>query len=345
MGWMAGDRWRWSIALPEPMEVHFGGPDRPPRALRDLLEARVDAVEAGGSIDWATYYFRDEALADALARAKRRGVSVRLQLEAHPRHRGANDGVIARLKGALGKDLRLVTRLLGLAHLHTKLYLFGGARSHALVGSFNPSGNDPEDPSIVADIGDQDRGHNLLVEVTDPALLRAFAERLADPVYRPLGRISARSGGTEAHFFPRRGDPLGDRLARLGKGSHLRIAASHVRDPRVAGQLAAIVSRGGSVDLLTHHTLRRSPERMIGRLRMSGVTVMRYEHPESLPMHAKFMLAEQGNDRWSAYGSYNLTRTSRLLNDELLMFADDPALWSALDARWEDITSEPWCRA
>ena len=37
------------------MKVHFGGPDRPPRALRDLLHARVEAVPAEGTIDWMTY--------------------------------------------------------------------------------------------------------------------------------------------------------------------------------------------------------------------------------------------------------------------------------------------------
>jgi phosphatidylserine/phosphatidylglycerophosphate/cardiolipin synthase-like enzyme len=62
-------------------------------------------------------------------------------------------------------------------------------------------------------------------------------------------------------------------------------------------------------------------------------------------MHAKFMLAQEGDQRWCAFGSYNLTRTSRWLNQELLVFSDRPALWRTLDARWSAITSEPWCRA
>ena len=54
---------------------------------------------------------------------------------------------------------------------------------------------------------------------------------------------------------------------------------------------------------------------------------------------------EQGNERWSAFGSYNLTRTSRWLNQELLMFTGDPGIWTALETRWSEITSEPWCKA
>jgi phosphatidylserine/phosphatidylglycerophosphate/cardiolipin synthase-like enzyme len=82
---------------------------------------------------------------------------------------------------------------------------------------------------------------------------------------------------------------------------------------------------------------------MIKALRDGGVQTFRYHHPDELPMHAKFMLAEDGDQRWSTFGSYNLTRTSRWLNRELLMFSDDADLWRQLDERWGQITSEPWC--
>ena len=44
--------------------IEFGGPDLPPRRLRNLLQEQVDAAPPGSSIDWATYYFRDRALAE-----------------------------------------------------------------------------------------------------------------------------------------------------------------------------------------------------------------------------------------------------------------------------------------
>jgi phosphatidylserine/phosphatidylglycerophosphate/cardiolipin synthase-like enzyme len=96
---------------------------------------------------------------------------------------------------------------------------------------------------------------------------------------------------------------------------------------------------------LTHHTLRRSPEPLVQFLRSGGVRTYRYEHPEELPMHAKFILAEDDGRRWSAFGSYNLSRTSRWLNQELLMFSDDPHLWEALDRRWGEIMAEKWVKA
>jgi len=195
-----------------PSVLHFGGPDRPARAQRDLLEQRIEAVPAGGSIDWMTYYFRDEKLADALVRAHRRGVSVRVCVEKCPRNRRANDrviGLLADSERGIGGGLVAVGHLLPL-HLHTKLYAFSHPHPRALVGSFNPSGNDPEDAEIIADIGDQDRGHNLLVELTDPELVAALVASVAE-LHSSNGSFRWRSGGAEtrirsgnmeAWFFP-----------------------------------------------------------------------------------------------------------------------------------------------
>ena len=344
------DRPRKSVA-----NLFLGGPDRPPRALRDLLEQRVDAVPKGGAIDWITYYFRDERLAEALIRAHRRGVSVKVCVDGDPRHAHANDRVIALLAGeeGIGDGLHVARYWLP-GHLHTKLYCFSHPDPCALVGSFNPSGNEPEDARIIADIGDQDRGHNLLVEIGEPALVEAL-RRHAEGIHKGANRFVSlflrpgqmkKAGAYKAYFFPRTGrNPVERRLARLGAGAKVRVAASHFGDHRVARQLAALVQRGGEVDVLTHHTLRRSPSELVKYLRSCGVRTYRYEHPEELPMHAKFLIARQGERFWSAFGSYNLNTTSRWANEELLVFSDDERLWRALSKRWDEISAEPWCKA
>ena len=135
-------------------KVFFGGPDDEPRALRNLLEDRIDAVPAGGSIDWITYYFRDEGLAHALIQAHRRGVSVRVWLDGGPLHKSVNDGVIGLLsgRGGIGEGLRVVRHWIPW-HLHTKLYCFSHPRPVAFVGSFNPSGNVREIPKSLPGSG------------------------------------------------------------------------------------------------------------------------------------------------------------------------------------------------
>ena len=330
-------------------KVHFGGPDQEPRALRDHLAQRIDAVPPGGSIDWITYYFRDERLAETLVRAHRRGVSVRICLDGKPRHHRINDRVIEILSGpeGIGDGLHVVRHLLP-SHLHAKLYCFSHPRPAALVGSFNPSGNLPEDAEILGKIGDQDRGHNLLVEIDDPPLVKAFLDRVAaiHSASNPFGRRrAAQVRGKEVYFFPRLGrNPIDERLKRLGTGSALRIAVSHFGDFRIARNLGRRAARGAKVEVLTHHSQRRSPEEVVKYLRGHGVRTYRYEHPAGLPMHAKFILAESPDDRWSAIGSYNLNWNSRWINQELLLFSDDPQMWHALDQRWATIISEPWCQ-
>jgi phosphatidylserine/phosphatidylglycerophosphate/cardiolipin synthase-like enzyme len=139
-----------------------------------------------------------------------------------------------------------------------------------------------------------------------------------------------------------RRNPLHGRLAALPSGSVLRIAASHVRDFDVARCLVGLVGRGVRVDLLTGGSGRRAPSRIGKYLIAGGVRVFRFAHPRKLPMHAKFMLAEGPLDRWVAFGSYNLTRTSRWLNQEMLAFSSDLDLWWSLDARWAEMTSDRW---
>lgn len=343
-----------SVHVPIAPTVHTGGPGRSPRSLRDVLEARIDAVPASGAIDWMTYYFRDEALAEALARAHRRGVKVRLCVEGRPRLASANDRVIRLLADpglGIGAGLRIVRHLLPL-HLHSKIYCFSHPRPTALVGSFNPSGNEPEDADVIADIGDQDRGHNLLIEVGDPLLVQFLAERVAElhanggAFRRPWKRSEAtiRGDDIEGVFFPLLArSPLVSRLRALNPGASLRIAASHVRDPFIARELASLVRRGVEVTLLTGHTLRRTPRRTERFLIGEGIEVQRFVHPDSLPMHAKFILADNHGQRWSAFGSYNLTLTSRWLNHELLMFSSDMQLWRQLSRQWNEILAFSTC--
>jgi len=71
----------------------------------------------------------------------------------------------------------------------------------------------------------------------------------------------------EAVFFPFSApSPLQRRLKSLGPGSSLRIAASHVRDPFVARELARLARRGVDVDM----PLRRSSVHALDVIAYSG---------------------------------------------------------------------------
>ena len=223
------------------LPVHFGGPDMPERALRDLLKARIQAVPSGGWIRWATYYFCDQDLAAALVSAAARGVDVRLAVEGQPRRHGTNDDVVALLKEGLPpRSLCVHEPPAGFMakahpHLHAKIYAFSHPHPTALVGSFNPSGNEPEDAEVIAEIGDQDRGHNMLVELTGLELVTGLAAHV-DGLCGANGTIAARllpnqnrvlrSADTNVYFFPRLNTGLRSKLLKAGKPHSIRGAIS-----------------------------------------------------------------------------------------------------------------------
>jgi len=324
--------------------VHFGGPAQPARKLRDLLEERIEAVPAGGEIDWCAYYFRDRALAHALVRAHKRGVAVRTVIDGRPRIAQANEavsGILASPDG-IGGGFRAVCprramRAFGLrSRMHSKVYCFSHPEPAAFIGSFNPSGDDPEDPKIIAKIGDQDRGHNMLVEmkVQDLALeLRRYVRRIHAARYfgfwrwRPSANRVAGQGGLKVYFFPRLScNIITNQIKQLDSRSRLRIAMSHIKQRGVLNALAQASARGAEISIITHDTERRAPDAVLRFLLSAGIEVRRYCDPEGLPMHDKFLIFEQGSRKRVFFGSLNLNGQSQFRNHEILACGENSNL-------------------
>jgi phosphatidylserine/phosphatidylglycerophosphate/cardiolipin synthase-like enzyme len=330
--------------------VHFGGPDLPPRHLRNLLRQKIDAVPSGGKILWATYYFRDRDLADALLAAAARGVRVIVKLESKPRLKNANDTIIAKLK-PLGAGLYacLGNKKFGSkkrGYLHSKIYWFSHPRPHALIGSFNPSGDEPEDQAVVDEIGDQDRGHNLLVEFHDPdivAALKKYIASIGNPLlrYMPAQNLGVSSGKTRLQFFPNlRKDQLAAHIARLPAGSAVQGAVSHLKPGRLLNTLASAARRGVRISLLIHDTERRVPEESVRALSEAGAVLKRYLHADRLPLHAKFIVVKDLSAETAYFGSYNFNERSRSLNHEVFAASTDPAIISRLTQRFLEIAAD-----
>ncbi|MCK4507909.1 MAG: hypothetical protein KAU27_05180 [Desulfuromonadales bacterium] len=341
-----------------PFQVFWGGPDRPKRRLRDLLEERMHGVPSGGEILWVTYYFRDEGLAKALLQASERGVKVRVVMEGRPRTESANSRVQELLGGesALGGGLRALShriidnRFRKRCRLHEKLYYFSHPSPCALVGTFNPSGNLPEDPEIIKEIGDQDRGHNLLVEVLDTVLvqgLHAHAHHISRATHGPwerflpsYNRVIA-SGETRILFFPRsRKKDFNELFEGLDANCSLRMAVSHLNDPGICERLFELATQGVYIEILAHDTERRVPAWVEEQMLENGIIFNRYVHPENLPMHNKFMLIDTPDSQSVAVGSMNLSVRSLHANHELLMISEEPFLCQVLRQRWDEMLSE-----
>jgi len=231
-------------------------------------------------------------------------------------------------------------------HLHEKIYCFSHPRPIAFVGSFNPSGDGSEDDrAIIDEIGDQDRGHNVLVGLADPVLVGRLVEharwihgahfclfsRFLDGANRTI-----RGKDIEIHFWPRvRPHPVLQFLFRLGAKARIRIAASHLKGRSVVKAILGLASRGASVEILAEPTLRRVPAEVERILAQGGIPFRRVTHPDGLPMHNKFVLAEKGNQRWIMFGSFSWTDRSFRLNHEIGAISADEELFDAFAGRWE----------
>ena len=327
--------------------VLFGGPDMAPGALAAALAERIEAVPAGGEILWSAYYFGDGNLARLLVEADRRGVRVVLNLEARPRERNDNRPTahfIAENGNLRGGFRETASAMPG--HLHEKIYFFSHPRPVALVGSYNPSVGGPVDDRFIASIGDQARGHNLLVEIAEPEIVAALRARVLEPPSFLAGRFAREGGevveraGWRLAFFPRRDGRVIEKELDHFRPHRVRIAASHIRDRAMVRALGRLTRAGVAVSIIAHDTQRRFPSRIEAACRKAGIEVRRYRHPERLPMHCKFILMENAGGARCLFGSANLTLTSRWLNREVLVSTDDPGVCAALDARWRTLEAE-----
>jgi len=337
-------------------DVYFGGPDRPPGCLRDLLAAHIEAVPSGGAIDWVTYYFRDRRLAEDLVRAHERGVRVRVTIEGWPRAARANAWVIEFLGEALAGDLRVVRAIADKyfwdkrlrPRLHEKLYVFSAPEPTAFIGSFNPSGDEPElEPDVIREIGDQDRGHNLLVALRDPKLVAALAEHAGElhtkrhtwlERFLPSASRILQGGGVSVHFLPRwRAHPVDALLEHCGAGNRIRIAASHLSGMTSLRVLKALAQRGATIEIIAGATTRRVPRAIEEELRAVGIAFERLVHPDGFPMHAKFALIDGRGEHIAVFGSINWTERSRRLNREIAAVTTEREIFDVFADRWDAI--------
>ena len=101
--------------------------------------------------------------------------------------------------------------------------------------------------------------------------------------------------------------------------------------------MSGLAKRGAAVELVSHASERRFPLEQEDALRAAGVQVGRLGNGEGWPMHDKFVLVEDADDRWASFGSFNFNEQSRHLNHEIGAITRDAAICSALEARWSQL--------
>ena len=101
-----------------------------------------------------------------------------------------------------------------------------------------------------------------------------------------------------------------------------------------------LARRGASLEILAEPTLRRVSLKAERRLTEAGIPFRRVTHPESLPMHHKFVLVEQNSRRWVVFGSFNWSTLSFWINQEICAISSQPQLFKAFAERWEVLEAQ-----
>jgi phosphatidylserine/phosphatidylglycerophosphate/cardiolipin synthase-like enzyme len=342
-------------------EVVFTRPDstRTGSHVAKLLELLAHAAP-GSEVRAAVFLLDHRGLIDALARARRRGVDVRIVASS------VSDGTEERLRDALDSPAgseRVFVFPGGMGRKnHNKFAVFSeldypGERIRDVV--FLSSGNFTE--------ASLHKHQNTLVLV-DANLSRAYRAYWADLVdagveeahrsdyYRSAG---GDDGTTRVHFFPRgSGDTVLEALEGISPAEADRPGSIHVAMARwrkermpIADRLCELQSSGLDVQVVT-----RRPSwlfdsgvdvEVVHRLRRCGVQLM--ELPKSrVNLHSKYVLIDaayagdgtEGRRRVVWTGSPNFTEAALRRNDEALLRIEDPALYAKYDQNFEELVRE-----
>ena len=289
-------------------------------------------------------------------------MNVTVTLEGNPHIPEANRQVVSMLSGekGLGNRFRMVYlppcvpapgRKMGNPNLHEKLYCFSHPKPVAFIGSFNPSGDTPEErPEIIHEIGDHNQAHNVLVGIREPAVidgLTKHARWMHKARHGILNRFFAdgnralRGMSTEIHFLPRaRSHAVANFLGRFGRGARVRVAASHLNGRTSIKTMLKLARRGVELEILAEPTLRRVSLKAEKILVEAGIPFRRVVHPMGLPMHNKFVLVEHDHQRWVVFGSYNWSTLSYWINQEICAISSQPQLFEAFAERWKVLEAQ-----
>lgn len=293
-----------------------GGPD-------EALAAAIDA--AGERVDVAVYSLSLERIGAALERADRRGVEVRMVMEA--------DNLERTLPARLARNGMRMVGDGDAGRMHNKFVVID--RREVWTGSMNFTGTGVyQDHNHLVRVRSEKVAENYTVEFEEMYLKQQFG---ADsPANTPFPRVA----WLEVYFSP--DDGVEQRLAALigeAERSVTVMAFSLTADP-LAEALLEQAGRGIAVRaVLDEEQVYSNTGGDYAKLKDAGIDVRLDGSPGQ--MHHKVVVVD---GRWVAFGSYNFTRSAAVRNDENLILAEDAELAGRFLEEFEKIYSQAAAR-
>jgi phosphatidylserine/phosphatidylglycerophosphate/cardiolipin synthase-like enzyme len=306
------------VATGDWYEIYFTTPQYPDRpqnhrgGIDEKLVALIDGTRK--TLDVAIYDFDLDNVAAALARARARGVQVRMVTDSDTLEN--QDAPVQRaLQQVRGAGIPIVDDRRG-PIMHHKFVVADG--EIVLTGSWNFT------------VGDTYRLNNNAVRLRSPELAanyaaefeKMFTERKFGPT-KPKGVPNPRfaiGGAWIENYFASEEDPSG-RIVELVRGARSRIdflafSFTHeaIGDAVVERARAGVKVRG--VFETTGSETRFSE---YGKMKAAGLEVLQDGNP--YVMHHKVFVIDE---RITVFGSFNFSDNAAQSNDENLVIVDDP---------------------
>jgi phosphatidylserine/phosphatidylglycerophosphate/cardiolipin synthase-like enzyme len=287
--------------FPDAPEFHRGG-------VADALIAAIDGAQR--TLDVAVYEIDLMPVAEALLRARDRGVRVRVVTETD----NADTKAVARLRAG---GIPVVTDERE-GYMHNKFMVIDGER--VWTGSMNFTDNDVyQNNNNAALLRSSELARNYAVKFA------AMFERRAFGPARPSGdttpRLTIHGIPVENYFAPE--DPTVEAIVRAIRGARERIVfmAFAFTHPRIGDALLERARAGVEIHGVFESSGAGSPVSQFNRLRRAGIDVLKDGNPYN--MHHKVFVIDR---RVVIFGSYNFSRNAERDNDENFLIVTDPAM-------------------
>ncbi len=308
-------------------QVYFTHPRAAAHDLRGGPDAAVaQAIDrARVSVDAALYDLNLWSIRDALLRAQRRGVQVRIVAETDHLDRSEFRALQAAGIPVVGDGRK--------ALMHDKFVVID--RYQVWTGSMNFTLNGAY------------RNDNDLVAITSPRLAQDYTAEFEEmavahrfgadsPANTPFPRLSVDGIPLEVYFAPE-DHPLRHVLPVVrGAKKHIVLMVFNFTNRDLARLLVAQAQQGVVVEgVFDRRQAEQSQGNQYAYLRRAGLDVRLDGNPYA--MHHKVLVVD---DRFVIFGSYNFTRSAETRNDENLLIVEDPLLAAQFLAEFQRVEAQ-----
>ncbi|ELS53176.1 hypothetical protein STVIR_5854 [Streptomyces viridochromogenes Tue57] len=298
-------------------------------AVKDHIITTINNTQSGRMIRSALYALKDQDYTDALVSAHRRGVTVRVVLDA----KFKSDAATRNLISALGTDksegswVHVCTT--GAACIATGR---SGMINHNKFFTFSRVGDAGEAEDVVIQTSANQTSlnttkywNNAYTVVGNTALYTAYRDYFNDLAAMTKNENYFTSGkvGTEKYyFFPQKtGDIVVSILDNLScaRSATVRVAAFALHRDAVAQKLRTLADQGCSVRIVYNDS--NDVSKLSGH---RNIALRRLSTADGYLVHSKYFLIEgdyagHAGTKWTFTGSHNLDQSSLRDNDEAML--------------------------